>query len=176
MQLDHLSLRGFSMAISLRVKTKFDDKIWKKIARGARRVKSASVRIGWWGSYYADGTSVAQVVAWNEEGHWNGGMFAGTYTPPRPAVRTMFVPASREILKRHATGLFKSIETGNIGGFWESLSENLKDKMKESILDFQNPKNSPVTVAFKGFNDPLIETGTSYDSIKSMLVRFGGGV
>lgn len=161
------------MGARISVKLKFDEKPWKKMEGRLKRFKSKSVKTGWWRSYYPDGTSVAQVAAWNEEGHLNGGMFAGTYTPPRPFIRTGFLPKAKVVLKEYSRLFFLHLE-GNVGvsDFWNSVSKELEEKMKESILEFKVPGNSPVTVSIKGFNDPLINTSTMYDSVKTQLVAF----
>lgn len=161
------------MGANISVKLKLDDRVWQKMERRLRRVQSKSVRVGWWRSYYPDGVSVAQVAAWNEEGHINGGMFAGTYTPPRPFIRTGFLPKAKVTLQEYAKLFFLHIEGSvKVSDFWNSLSKELEEKMKESILEFKIPGNSPTTVAMKGFDDPLISSGNMYDSVKTTLVKF----
>lgn len=161
------------MAIRTSVKLTFDEKPWQKMKGRIKRTTSKSVRVGWWRSYYPDGTNVAQVAAWNEEGHINGGMFAGTYTPPRPFIRTIFLPEAAITVEKHARMMFAYFEGKmNISTFWQEMSKELQQKMQKAILEMKSPPNSPVTVAMKGFNDPLIETGNMYDSVKTMLVKF----
>src|SRR5690606_37223309 len=64
--------------VSVHKNTKQWDKMEKNLLRGADKV----VRVGWWDSRHPSGVPTAQVAAWNEEGHMNGGIFSGTYTPP----------------------------------------------------------------------------------------------
>ena len=51
------------------------------------------------------------------------------------------------------------------------MKEELKMALQEAILEWDNPKNAPMTVQKKGFNDPLIETGTVYDQVRSRVSR-----
>lgn len=161
------------MSITTDVKLHFDDRVWQKMEKRFTRLKSKSVRVGWWRTQYSDGISVAQVAAWNEEGHINGGMFAGTVTPPRPFIRTGFSPKVKGVLKEYSQMLLLNLEGAlGVGDFWQSFAEELKEKMKESILDFSVPGNSNVTIQMKGFDDPLINSGTMYDNVKTMIRPF----
>jgi len=161
------------MGASVSVKLKLDDRVWKKMERRLKRIQSKSVRVGWWRSYYPDGTSVAQVAAWNEEGHLNGGMFPGTFTPPRPFIRTGFLPKAKNVLNEYSKLFFLYVDGSvKISDFWGAMSRELEEKMKESILEFKSPGNAEVTISMKGFDDPLINTGNLYDSVKTTLVKF----
>ncbi|GEP72026.1 hypothetical protein FD12_GL001398 [Lentilactobacillus rapi DSM 19907 = JCM 15042] len=44
------------------------------------------------------------------------------------------------------------------------------EQMKTEIIKFANPANAPLTIANKGFNDPLIDTGALRDSITYRIV------
>lgn len=161
------------MAIRTTVKLSFNEKPWKKMESRIKRLSSKSVRVGWWNSYYPDGISVAQVAAWNEEGHINGGMFTGTYTPPRPFIRTGFLPKAENVLEKYAKLMFVYFEgKAPLGNFWKMMSTELQEKMQQSILEFKIPANKSITIRLKGFNDPLIETGNMYDSVKTTLIKF----
>jgi hypothetical protein len=45
------------------------------------------------------------------------------------------------------------------------LGDEIRDQIKLSILDFQDPPNAASTIKKKGFNDPLIDTGGMYDAV-----------
>lgn len=152
----------------------------KEDRRGARRLRqllspkhSRSIRTGWWNSMHEDGITVAQIAAWNEEGRINKGFFNGTITPPRPFVRLGFIPATRKKLNNLAPALrevFSGRKTWD--EFFTSLSSELKEDLQEVILEWSTPPNSAATIALKGFNDPLIESGLMYDSVKTEVINF----
>lgn len=132
------------------------------------------VETGWWASRHPSGVPVAQVAAWNEEGHVNGGMFEGTYTPPRPFIRNTFVPNAQKLIEsKYLPMVFNEIATGRAtwGKLNNSLSKDLKDLMQETILGWNLIPNTPTTAERKGFNDPLIEDGTMYDTVKTRVVN-----
>lgn len=156
------------------VKIKIDNKQWKKMERNLLRGGDKVVDVGWWNSSHVSGVPTAQVMQWNEEGHVNGGMFAGTYTPPRPFMRVGFAGEIKKIVPKY-NNYVNSIAMGTMTwvGMRNKLSKELVDALKATILSWNSPSNSPATVALKGFNDPLIETGNSYDAIKSRIVQRG---
>lgn len=54
---------------------------------------------------------------------------------------------------------------------FESLGKTATEDLKRTIKEFSDPHNAPLTVANKGFDDPLIETGKLRDSIMWILER-----
>lgn len=127
-------------------------------------------QVGWWGDTYSDGTTVAQVANWNEIGHFTK---TGAFSPPRPFYR---VGVMMEIKK---TG-FQTLKAplinllmgkGSVAAVNRAIREEMVSKVKASILAWNTPENSPVTIAMKGFNDPLIHTGKMYDKVKGRVSR-----
>ncbi len=134
------------------------DKLEKVLAGIARKVaKSNSVKVGFLeGAKYPDGTNVAQVAFWNEYGT--------VRSPVRSFFRTMIAKKSptwgdavAKTLK--ATDYDSKAALGLIG-------EGVKDQLVESIVQFSEPANAPSTVAAKGFNKPLIDTGLMQRSVE----------
>lgn len=163
------------MKLKTKIKIVKNDKTWTNMRRNLLRSKDNTIDIGWWGGKKHPRTKVpiAQVAKWNEEGHLNGGMFEKTTTPPRPFIRTKFLPVARKLLTDTYAPLVRSIAEGKIN--WTFLKNRMKEELKmalqEAILEWDNPKNAPMTVQKKGFNDPLIETGTMYDHVRSRVSR-----
>lgn len=166
------------MKLKTTVKIKIDNKQWKRMSRNLLRSGDKAINVGWWKSNHPSGMSSAQIAKWNEEGHMNGGMFAGTYTPPRPFIRIGFMPlVIDKILPKYKNSVHM-IAMGKMT--WTSLHTNLSkelvDGLRQTILSWDRPTNSPVTVRLKGFNDPLIETGSLYDTVKAKTVKYGWGI
>lgn len=122
------------------------------LARVAAKVgKGGVVKVGFLqAARYPDGTAVAQVAFWNE--------FGTTKAPPRPFFRAMLAHESPDLGKKvgkilKATDYDSDQTLGLIGTY-------LKDKLTQSIAEWTDPPNSETTIARKGFNKPLVDTGT----------------
>lgn len=158
----------------LKVTIKKDTKLWDKMVKNLSNRTGSVAQVGWWGDRNKEGIPIAQIASWNEEGHVNGGMFSGTITPPRPFIRVNFINKLKkdEWYKKY----YKDIHNIAIGKFtWNKLhaamGEELQKRLQEAILEFKSPPNSPATIALKGFNDPLIESGKMYDTVKFRVGR-----
>lgn len=162
------------LGLNTNVKLKIDNRQWQRMSRRLSNGGNKTVRVGWWGDKHPSGPPVAQIAAWNEEGHINGGMFAGTVTPARPFIRTGFIPQSKKILQTLYPD-FHAIAMGTLT--WSRLYNNLGVRyvqlMQQTIFSWNSPANSPVTIALKGFNNPLVETGYMQSSVKYRIVPRG---
>lgn len=161
------------MKLATKVKITINNKPWIAMRRRLTRSDARMIDVGWWGSRHPSGVPTAQVAAWNEEGHMNGGMFAGTRTPPRPFIRVGFYKEIRPLLQTRIVHGVNLIAQGRKTWttFYRELGNDLVELMKEQILEWEKPPNKPSTVEMKGFNDPLIETGALYDSVKFRISR-----
>lgn len=156
-----------------------DTSEWKRMKKNLTRNK-ASVSIGWFeGQNYGSSNGhmpMAQVAKWVEEGHINGGMFKGTYTPPRPAIRTRFIPtlAASDDFLQMAIPLIDSVARGKMS--WKTLHGKIAPKLVNlfqfTLQSYSTPANSPWTVKMKGFNDPWRESGTLISSVRFKLDEF----
>lgn len=159
------------MAFSLKVSVKKDDKVLRKILRNLSKTGSHNaVEVGWWNSRHPTGVPVAQVAAWNEEGHMTG---MGGYSPPRPFLTIGFMGKLKRLKYSKYMPLVAEVAMGRLS--WavlnRTIAEDMVNLMKKSILDWNTPPNSPLTIALKGHGEVLIDSGTLYDSIKSRVVR-----
>lgn len=167
------------MKLTMKVSLKSDDKVWRKMSRNLARGGDKAAAIGWWNSLHPTGVQVAYVAQLNEEGHENGAgsAFPGTITPPRPFMRLGFVPEMKKLLPSFVSEAH-NIAVGKKS--WTQVNESMGWKMKELlqdvIEDWNDPPNSPLTTSLKGFNDPLIDTGTMLDTVQSKVIRKGGTV
>lgn len=157
------------MRINITAKATKDTKLWDKIYRNLSK-PSGAVDVGWWINTHPTGVPVAQVAAWNEEGHMTG---FGGYSPPRPFVRVDWMRiVKRSVVPKYAKKV-NDVALGNLP--WRALNkqmaEELKEAMQKAILDFSIPANSPLTVKIKGHGDVLIDSGTMYDRVKTRIRR-----
>lgn len=134
------------------------DKFRKRLAELAAQATTGKVRVGiieqanYDGS---DGESVAQVAFWNEY---------GTATiPPRPFFRNTIAEHKDEWPKQAAEML--EANGGDVRQTLELMGEGVKGQIVETIQAFREPPNAAATVKKKGFDKPLIDTGTLWRSI-----------
>ena len=134
------------------------DKFRQRLAELAAQATTAKVRVGiieqanYDGS---DGESVAQVAFWNEY---------GTATiPSRPFFRNTIAQHKDEWPKQ-AAALMES-NSGDVRQTLELMGEGVKGQIVETIQAFREPPNAAATVKKKGFDKPLIDTGTLWRSI-----------
>jgi hypothetical protein len=146
---------------------KKDKKVWTQMKKNLRKGKS-SISVGWFEEqkYGSDNENLpmAQVAQWVEEGQsWQS-------QPPRPAIRTIFIPLVSEA-KEFTHDALPMIHMVAMGGMtWKGLHVKLAPKVlnmfQGSIRAFQRIPNKPSTIAKKGFNDPWIETGALVNSAR----------
>lgn len=116
---------------------------------------NASVRVGVLeNATYPDGTSVAQVAFWDEYGT--------ATTPSRPFFRYTvngnrknWVLSVKNLMKLH----------NNPQKVMGLMGEHMKGQIVQSIVEWSTPPNAAYTVAKKGFNKPLIDSGQMSRSI-----------
>jgi hypothetical protein len=108
-------------------------------------------------SAYPDGTPVPLVAAANEFGD------PGHNRPPRPFFRIMLAEKAPgwgvkfgKILKATDYDLGRSLGL---------MGEMMKGELQQSIRDFVAPELAESTIAAKGFDKPLIDTGHMLNSV-----------
>lgn len=86
--------------------------------------------------------------------------------PPRPFIRNTFDHHLDEWTE-YAGELGFKLMMGDLSvdSFYRKLGDRVVDDLKTAIKEFDDPKNAALTVANKGFDDPLIQTGKLRDSI-----------
>lgn len=164
------------MAVRMRATLREDRSGIQALKRALSPRNSKSIKIGWWGDIHSNGITTAQIASWNEQGHWSRGMYGPAYTPPRPFMRVGWEPRAKQYVK----DLDPQIREVLLGRKrWEDLyngvGEDLTEMVQEVILDWKTPPNTLLTEELKGFNDPLIEHGIMYDSVKFKIDKFSKG-
>lgn len=133
------------------------DALERKLAELAANLASGQVlRAGFLeGATYPDGTPVATIAAANEFGRPENNQ------PPRP----FFRQAIAENRGRWAKGLGALIAQGKpIEQALLLTGEVVKGDIQASIRELVSPELSPVTVAKKGFDKPLIDSSHMINS------------
>ena len=83
--------------------------------------------------------------------------------PPRPFFRNMIRKNSANWMPRLNEHLAHSKFDGKKA--LAKLGEEVVGQLQDSIEEFSDPANAPSTIAKKGFNDPLVESGTMLRSV-----------
>lgn len=156
-----------------------DTKAWDKLKKSMLKDSRYEVRVGWFPEHkYGsdnDNLQMAQVAQWQEEGT-TGGQGNGSGIPPRPFMRVgLWAHLTGSRGKDQFEDVMYNIATG------QSVLQPLKGSLKGFELVVKNlmqhwnsPPNAPSTIAQKGFNDPLIETGQLIDAVTAKVARSGG--
>lgn len=155
-----------------------NDKLWKQMKKRLTAIDGIEARVGWFtGQNYGpenQNLPIAMVAMWNEEGHRNGGMFDGTSTPSRPFIRSFFIglKKSKAFQDFMAHEIKHYIEGGGTSRHLaQRVGRFVQRGIQETVKKWSYRPNSPVTVALKGFNNPLVETGTMAKSVSVKIVR-----
>lgn len=160
------------------MEVKVDTKVWEKLKRSMLRSTQYEIKLGWFPEhkYGPDNNNLqmAQVAQWQEEGT-QGGQGNGSGIPPRPFMR---VGLWSRLTAKGGQDLFEdvmyNIATGQdvlrpVNGGLIPAERILKNVMQT----WNSPPNASSTVAQKGFNDPLIETGQLIDAVKAKASKVG---
>lgn len=120
--------------------------------------KGGTLKVGFLaGATATDGQSIPLRAALNEFGHEN--------VPPRPFFRNMIAAKAGEWPDAIA-GLLKSTNY-DVEKTLHLAGEGIKGQLTQSILDLWEPPLSPVTIARKGFDKPLIESSDMIRAVAS---------
>jgi len=113
------------------------------------------------------GVAVAQVAKWQNDGTIGG----NGNIPPRPFMdlAALEIKDSRAFKKALTQPVIKTLTKTGSNTAKLKVANLMKEIIQLQILNFSEPKNSERTIELKGFNDPLIETGRMYDSVKGKV-------
>lgn len=132
------------------------DKLAKVLADIGNKIQGKKLKVGFLsGATYPDGTPVAQVAAENE--------FGTDTIPTRPFFRSMIAKHSGTWGVQLAKAMSHYNEDADkaLG----LMGEVIKGQLQDEIVQFSTPANAPSTIAAKGFNNPLIDTGHMRNSV-----------
>lgn len=124
---------------------------------------SPKVRVGLLeGATYPNGTPVALVAAVQEYGAPSRGI------PPRPAIRGMVAKEG----PGWGDALMEALKASDYdaGRALELMGEGIKGQWQQAIRDFWGVPLAPATIARKGFDKQLIDTGHMINSVDSEVI------
>lgn len=147
-------------------KLKVDKSAWTKMKKDLLKTSNLEVQVGiveptYYGSDN-DNLSVAQVWQWQEEG------LPAQNIPTRPAIRVGFMaPIKKGLYDSYFVESIQRIAEGKstFKQEYTKIGVMAKADLKEAVEQWDSPRNSPVTIELKGFDNPLIDSGLLYDSI-----------
>lgn len=105
---------------------------------------------------YPDGTQVAQVGYIQEYGAPEAKI------PPRPFFRAVINEGKQTWTSILAAGV--EHYQGDVKSALALLGDQIVGELSQSVRDWSSPPNAPATIARKGFNKPLIDTGQMANS------------
>jgi hypothetical protein len=113
---------------------------------------------------YPDGTSVVDVAARHVFGV--GVPRRDFMADSRPGLRKVEQKFLPEMIKLSGTGLG---DAEKLGALQEAAGQAAQEEIRKTIIDFNDPPNSPATIAAKGFNNPLVETSHMKDAVTYVI-------
>nr|WP_256473548.1 hypothetical protein [Neisseria sp. HSC-16F19] len=132
------------------------DKFRRRLREIAAQARNTKVRVGIVEqATYENGQSVAQVAFWNEYGT--------AHIPPRPFFRNT-IAENKDVWPQKAAQLLQNNDY-DIQATLAQMGEGIQGDLVESIQQFTDPANAASTVKRKGFDKPLIDSGTLWRSI-----------
>jgi len=147
-----------------------DLSVWNKLKKNFRTAENIEDQLGWFAEdqYGSDNDNLhmAQVAQWQEEGTV-GGQGNGSGIPSRPFMRV----GLREGFgvgynNKNFELIMKDVAAGKSPlKAWKASANDFKQSLQNVMTAWFDPANAPSTVADKGFNDPLIETGQLRDNV-----------
>ncbi len=152
------------------------DKLRAKLAELSRKLeRGGEVKVGFLSNAtYSSGKKVALIAALNEFGHRIGAApgegveDTRQRVPPRPFFRNMVAAKSAEwpeAIKQNlvATNYDVDVTLARVG-------EGIAGQLRQSIVDTNDPPLAASTIARKGFDKPLVDTGVMLQSVDYEVV------
>ena len=155
------------------MKLTVDKSVWNNLKKSFDKAEMLENRLGWFeeNRYGSDNDNLpmAQVAQWIEEG------VASKNIPPRPYMR---VGLRGALMKGSNDASFKRIITAVANGqdVFKALHrecDSFRQTLRQVMIDWDTPPNSPTTIELKGFDDPLIESSELISNVSSKTTKRG---
>lgn len=169
------------MLSTMTFKLKVDKSGWEKVKKNLQQAATNEVQLGWFPeSVYGPENSnlpMATVAQLNEEGHINGSdsLVPGAITPPRPFMRVglkgaLVAGANKDDFR----DMIEALLTGkSVLAAMQKSTGNFERTLRKVMLDWDTPRNAPLTVEMKGFDDPLVETSQLIANVTAKVEKKG---
>ncbi|EBG0219399.1 hypothetical protein CWG78_01840 [Salmonella enterica subsp. enterica serovar Halle] len=133
------------------------DEVMDALDKAASSFENLQLKVGFLeGATYPDGTPVPMVAATNEFGN------PANNQPPRPFFRNAIANHESEWQEAMANLIENGGDTRDVLSI---IGEIIVDDIKGAIRQLDAPPLSPVTIARKGFDKPLIDTSNMLNSV-----------
>lgn len=116
-----------------------------------KKTKKIGIKVGLFGE-------IAQIARWNGEGTQN--------IPARDFLAFYKNDLQKELRRKAKAISYAIMHNNNYDHIISDLGESCESIVREAIWDLQEPPNAPSTIARKGFNNPLIDTGRMARSVQ----------
>lgn len=153
------------------VKVVVDKSAWTKLKKSFLQAEKLENQVGWFEEHrYGsdnDNLPMAQVAQWIAEG------VASKNIPPRDFIRSGFAVRlqggeNKESFRR----MVAAVANGqDVFRAFHREGDSFRQTLRQIMIDWDTPPNSPVTVELKGFDDPLIESSELISNVSSKTVR-----
>lgn len=135
------------------------DKGFQRYKKALKDIGEHTVDVG-----VFDNDELAQIAAWLE--------FGTEHIPERPAHRICFERNKAKLSKKYAQ-MVRDVGEGKLSyaqGL-QRIGDWYAGKLRDEIQNWTDPPNAPATIAQKGFDDPLIDTGHYVNSINPRVTK-----
>lgn len=135
-----------------------------------KKLEDLEVRVGFQGDeVYEDGTSLAEIAAYNELGSSDG-----ETQPARPFMKQSFENHEKE-LKAACEQVNAALASGETAEkALGSLGVAVKGLVQDEILEGGFEPNAPSTIKKKGSEQPLIDSSHMRQSVNYVIKKRGG--
>lgn len=143
--------------------TKVVDKGFKRIRKDLKKTDGSSVDVGILGGKELEGTfTVAEMAAVHEFGTKRAGRSRNVVIPERSFLRSTY-DEKKQVYRRILKSLYGDVLQGTktVEQALALFGERVVGDIKKKITAIKEPPNAPSTIAGKGFDNPLIHTGTN---------------
>lgn len=144
-----------------------DSSCYRSILRNLADLESTEVQVGLFTQELHDnGYPIVEAAIVNEYGSDDGKI------SERPAHRATFDKNETQIGNRIEKAVTtERLKDGTVEQALDKVGDWYEDKLKKAVKAWRKPPNKESTVKRKGFNNPLIHTEKTVNSIESKIVK-----
>lgn len=155
------------------MKLTVDKSAWNNLKKSFTKAETLENQLGWFeeNRYGSDNDNLpmAQVAQWIAEG------VASKNIPARDFMRTGL---TKDLKRGVNDASFKRIITAVANGqdVFKALhkeGDSFRQTLRQVMIDWDTPPNSPTTIELKGFDDPLIESSELISNVTSKTTKRG---